>query len=83
MAYQADQTIREGARRVDEIHGHRQARSVWPWILSLLALALAAWALLRNRTPSVDTSTPTRSVPSATSDSRESPTSPRGTGASR
>lgn len=75
MAYQAEQTIREGARRVDEIHAHRQRRSVWPWVLGLIAVALAAWALLRNRTTHETTTTQTREVPSAMPD--QTPNQPR------
>lgn len=49
MAYQAQPTLGQGVRRVDEIHSHRAARSVWPMILSVLALAIALYALLQNR----------------------------------
>lgn len=55
----------DGVRRVDEIHAHRSARSVWPMILSVLALAIALWALLQNRSINTDSvQTAPRSEPS-------------------
>lgn len=71
MAYQAQHTMDEGVRRVDEIHSHRSGRSIWPLILSVLALAIALWALLQNR--SVDTDS-LQTAPSTTSSERSTST---------
>lgn len=71
MAYQAQHTMDAGVRRVDEIHSHRSSRSIWPLILSVVALAIALWALLQNR--SIDTDS-LRTAPSTTSSDRSTTT---------
>ncbi len=51
---------------VDEIHVHpvKRKTTIVPWlILGLLALALGAWALMRNRSERTQTTSSSYSVP--------------------